>query len=440
MSQNDEFIEEIHRANPIENIMSSYIQLKKHGKTYLCSCPFHSEKTPSCTVFPDTQTFYCFGCGVGGDIITFVEKIENLDYFEKVDINTTPKDNNRADLDIDVKEKSTGYFNVGVGFSTVNGALVRTGVTENNFRGLGQRLGFDIAVSQKSQDYDVSFTEPYFLGRRLRAGIDLFHSRQDYQDESSYDSKVTGGRLRTGWNYTDDLSQQLRYTLKQDEITNVGTYASKYIREEAGKYTNSSVGTTIAYDKRDSATFTKDGYFLSLGSDVAGVGGDEKYVKVDSKAYFYHTFADYYTLKLFANAGLIKGYGGENVRLSNRYYLGGYTMRGFEAGGIGARDKYTKDSLGGNWMVYSGAEFGFPIGLDELGISAHLFTDVGMLGKPDNLNREDVEYSSSPRVAVGFGFQWLSPMGQIDVDFGFPIVKEEYDETEVFRLNFGTRL
>ena len=366
--------------------------------------------------------------------------VENLDYFEKVDINTTPKDNNRADLDIDVKEKSTGYFNVGVGFSTVNGALVRTGVTENNFRGLGQRLGFDIAVSQKSQDYDVSFTEPYFLGRRLRAGIDLFHSRQDYQDESSYDSKVTGGRLRTGWNYTDDLSQQLRYTLKQDEITNVGTYASKYIREEAGKYTNSSVGTTIAYDKRDSATFTKDGYFLSLGSDVAGVGGDEKYVKVDSKAYFYHTFADYYTLKLFANAGLIKGYGGENVRLSNRYYLGGYTMRGFEAGGIGARDKYTKDSLGGNWMVYSGAEFGFPIGLDELGISAHLFTDVGMLGKPDNLNREDVEYSSSPRVAVGFGFQWLSPMGQIDVDFGFPIVKEEYDETEVFRLNFGTRL
>ncbi len=82
MSQNDEFIEEIHRANPIENIMSSYIQLKKHGKTYLCSCPFHSEKTPSCTVFPDTQTFYCFGCGAGGDVITFIMKIENLSFIE----------------------------------------------------------------------------------------------------------------------------------------------------------------------------------------------------------------------------------------------------------------------------------------------------------------------------------------------------------------------
>jgi outer membrane protein insertion porin family len=366
--------------------------------------------------------------------------VENLDYFEKVDMNTTPKDGNRADLDIDVKEKSTGYFNVGVGFSTVNGALVRTGVTENNFRGSGQRLGFDVAVSQKSQDYDISFTEPYFLDRRLRAGVDLFHSKQDYQDESSYDSTVTGGRLRLGWNYTDDLSQQLRYTLKEDEITNVGKYASKYIQEEEGKYTNSSVGTTVAYDKRDSATHTRDGYYLSLGSDVAGAGGDEKYVKFDSKAYWYYTMADYYTLKLFANAGLIEGYGGEDVRLSNRYYLGGYTMRGFGVGGIGARDKFTDDALGGNWMLYTGSELGFPIGLDELGITARVFTDVGMLGKPDNLNRDDVEYSDSPRVSAGFGFQWLSPMGQIDVDFGFPIVKENYDETEVFRLNFGTRL
>ena len=301
-------------------------------------------------------------------------------------------------------------------------------------------IWFDVAVSQKSQDFDISFTEPYFLDRRLRAGVDLFHSRQDYQDESSYDSKVTGGRLRTGWNYTDDLSQQLRYTLKEDEITSVGEYASKYIKEEKGKYTNSSLGTTVAYDKRDSAMYTRDGYFLSVGSDVAGIGGDEKYVKFDAKAYWYYTMADYYTLKLFTNVGTINGYGGENVRLANRYYLGGYTMRGFEVGGIGARDKKTNDALGGNWMVYSGAELGFPIGLDELGISAHVFTDVGMLGKPDNFNAADIYYSDSPRVAVGFGFQWLSPMGQIDVDFGFPVVKEDYDETEVFRLNFGTRL
>ncbi len=366
--------------------------------------------------------------------------VENLDYFSKVNLETMPKDDNKADINVDVEEKSTGYFNVGVGYSTVNGALVRTGVTENNFRGLGQRLGLDIGVSQRSQEYDVSFTEPYFLNRRLRAGFDLFRTEQDYQDEGSYDSESTGGRLRLGWNYTDDLSQQFRYTLRQDKISNVDSEASYYIKEEAGKYNDSSVGQTIVYDKRDSAFNPKEGYFISFGNDVSGLGGDEKYLKFDAKLYQYYTLADYYTFKLFANAGYITGYGGKDVRLSNRYYLGGSTLRGFDVAGIGARDKYTDDALGGNWMLYTGGEVMFPIGLDELGIKGRTFVDMGMLGKPDNINTSVVEYSSSPRVAAGFGFQWLSPMGQIDIDFAFPIVKEDYDETQVFRLNFGTRL
>ena len=366
--------------------------------------------------------------------------VENLDYFSKVNIETMPKDDNKADINVDVEEKSTGYFNVGVGYSTVNGALVRTGVTENNFRGLGQRLGLDIGVSQRSQEYDVSFTEPYFLNRRLRAGFDLFRTEQDYQDEGSYDSESTGGRLRLGWNYTDDLSQQFRYTLRQDKISNVDSEASYYIKEEAGKYNDSSVGQTIVYDKRDSAFNPKEGYFISFGNDVSGLGGDEKYLKFDAKLYQYYTLADYYTFKLFANAGYITGYGGKDVRLSNRYYFGGSTLRGFDVAGIGARDKYTDDALGGNWMLYTGGEVMFPIGLDELGIKGRTFVDMGMLGKPDNINTSVVEYSSSPRVAAGFGFQWLSPMGQIDIDFAFPIVKEDYDETQVFRLNFGTHL
>ena len=366
--------------------------------------------------------------------------VENLDYFSKVDIQTVPKDANKADLNVNVEEKSTGYFNVGVGYSTVNGALVRAGVTENNFRGLGQRLSVDAGVSERSQDYNISFTEPYFLDRRLRAGFDLFRIDEDYQDESSYDSSSTGGRLRMGWNYTDNLSQQVRYTLKDDEISNVGSEASKYIKDEEGSYVDSSIGQTIVYDKRDSFISPKEGYYLSFGNDVAGAGGDEKYLKFDAKAYQYFTLADYYTFKFFVNAGYITGYGGKDVRLPNRYYLGGSTLRGFDVAGIGARDKYTKDALGGNWMVYTGGEVTFPIGLDEVGIKGRTFVDMGMLGKPDNLNRADVEYSSTPRVAAGFGFQWLSPMGQIDIDFGFPIVKEDYDETQVFRLNFGTRL
>ena len=368
--------------------------------------------------------------------------VENLNYFSKVDIQTepNPNDDSKADINVNVEEKSTGAFNVGVGYSTVNGALFRAGIAENNFQGKGQKLSADVAVSQRTSEYDLSFTEPYFMGRRLSAGIDLFRTEEDYQDEGSYDSEFTGGRLRLGWNYTDDFAQYLRYTLKEDKISNVDRNASIYIKEEEGRYSNSSIGQTMVYDKRDSAINPKEGYYLSFGNDVAGLGGDEKYLKFDGKAYKYFTLADYYTFKLFINGGYITGYGDENVRLSNRYYLGGSTLRGFEFAGIGARDKFTKDALGGNWMIYSGAEMSFPIGLDEVGVRGRTFVDMGILGKPDDINEDYVEYSDTPRVAAGFGFQWQSPMGQIDVDLAFPIVKEDYDETEVFRLNFGSRL
>lgn len=365
--------------------------------------------------------------------------VERLNYFSKVDIETERVDYDKADLNVNVEEKSTGYFNVGVGYSTVNGALIRAGITENNFLGKGQQVSLNAGVSQRSTDYSFSFTEPYFLDRRLSAGTDLFYQTEDYQDESNYDMDTMGARLRFGWNYTDDLSQYIRYTLKQDKIKNVSS-ASKYIQEEEGDAIDSVIGQTIVYDKRDNVLKPREGYYLSFGNDISGLGGDDKYLKFDARAYKFYTLSDYYTFKFFINGGYVVGYGGEDVRLSQRYFLGGNSMRGFETGGISARDKVTKDALGGNWMLYGGAELMFPLGLDELGIRGRTFVDIGTTGKPDNIDTSGVDYSSSPRVAVGFGFEWTSPMGKIDIDFGIPVVKKDYDETEVFRLNFGTSL
>ena len=366
--------------------------------------------------------------------------IENLNFFSKVDINSVPLDESKADLDINVEEKSTGYFNVGIGYSTTNGALVQAGITETNFQGKGQEISLDGSVSQRTKDYSLSFTEPYFLGRRLSAGADLFYSDEDYQDESSYDTSSIGLRGRLGWNYTDNLYHNLRYTIRNDEIKNVKDNASYYVKKEEGKTTGSIVGQTISYDRRDNAYRTREGYFLSFGHDIAGLGGDEKFFKFDVKAYQYYTLADYWTFKFHVNGGYIVGYGGKDVRLSNRYYLGGNNLRGFEYAGVGARDKKTGDALGGNWTLYGGSELSFPIGLDELGVRGRTFFDIGMLGRPDDINKKDVDYSSKPRASVGFGFEWTSPMGRIDLDFGFPVMKEDYDEREVFRINFGTSL
>lgn len=366
--------------------------------------------------------------------------IENLNFFSKVDIQTDSVGDDKVDVNTRVEEKSTGYFNVGIGYSTTNGALLRAGVTENNFRGKGQEVGFNIGFSERTKDYDISFTEPYFLGRRLSAGIDLFMQDQDYKDEASYDTRTTGARTRFGWKYTDDLYHMARYTYSTNKIRNVKSYASEYVKAEQGTATTSAFGQTLVYDKRDSAMNTKEGYYVSFGHDLSGLGGDTKYNRFDAKLYKFYTFYDYYTLKLFSTGGYIIGYGGEDVRMSDRYYLGGQTMRGFEFAGIGARDKATKDALGGNWMMYSGAELTFPIGLDELGIKGRTFWDLGALGKPDNFNSQKIYYSSKVRSSVGFGFDWMSPMGKINIDFGFPVVKTRYDETEVFRLNFGTSL
>ena len=365
--------------------------------------------------------------------------VDRLNYFGKVDISTERVGYDKVDINVDVEEKSTGYFNVGVGYSTVNGALVRAGITENNFLGKGQQVSLNAGVSQRTTDYSFSFTEPYFLGRRLSAGTDIFYQIEDYQDESNYDTDSMGARLRLGWNYSDDFTHYIRYTLKKDEIKNVSS-ASKYIQREAGSSVDSVIGQTLVYDKRDNTMKPREGYYLSFGNDISGLGGDDKYIKFDAKAYKFYTLSDHYTFKFFINGGYVTGYGDRDARLSQRYFLGGNSMRGFESGGISARDKSTKDALGGNWMLWGGAELAFPLGLDELGIRGRTFVDIGAVGKPDDIVSSEVDYSSKPRVSVGFGFEWTSPMGKIDIDFGFPIVKEDYDETEVFRLNFGTSL
>ncbi len=366
--------------------------------------------------------------------------IENLNYFSKVDMQTNVISENKADIDVNVEEKSTGYFNVGVGYSTTNGFLVRGGITETNFRGKGQEASISAGISERNKDYGISFTEPYFLGRRLSAGVDLFLEDQDYESEASYDTRTYGGRVRFGWRYTDRFFHHVRYNLSENEIKNVKDNASEFVKAEEGKAVTSSVGETFVYDRRDSSFNPKEGYYLSLGHDISGLGGDTKYNRVDVKANKYYTIADYYTFRFFATGGYIAGYGGKDVRMSDRYYLGGSNMRGFEFAGIGARDRRTNDSLGGNWMIYSGAELTFPIGLDELGVKGRLFYDMGTLGKPDKYDEEKILYSSKLRQSVGFGFDWLSPMGKINLDFGFPISKEDYDEKEVFRLNFGTSL
>lgn len=368
------------------------------------------------------------------------QKVEDLDYFDKVDFKTLPVygDSSKTDVDVTVSEKSTGAFNVGVGWSSYDGLLFETGIVERNILGTGNIVNLNAMLSQKETQYIAGLTNPYFMDMPLLAGLEIFRTTRDNGDSSSYSYTSLGSTVRFGWDYTDALRQTVRYTIRQDDVNDIDDDASIYIKDQKGKNTVSLVGQDLSYDKRDSRINPSEGYYLSLGTDFAGVGGDTKFARMTLTAIQYFPVTDDVIFSIRGDGGYIWGLGGQDVRVNNRFFLGDYSLRGFEYGGVGARDKDTDDALGGNWYTTASTELMFPIGLPrELGIKGKVFSDAGVIGKPDNYDREMIEYNNGIRVAVGTGILWQSPMGMINLDFSTPVVKESYDKTQVFRLNFG---
>ncbi len=368
------------------------------------------------------------------------QRVEDLDYFERVDFKTLPVlgDPSRTNIEVSVAEKSTGAFNIGVGWSSYDGLLFETGIVERNILGTGNTVNLNALISQKETQYLIGLTDPYFMDKDLLAGVDIFRNTRDNEDSSSYNYTTIGATGRLGWNYTEAFRQSVRYTLRQDDVHDVDEDASIYIKDQEGKTVVSLIGQEISYDKRDSRINPTEGYYLSLGTDIAGLGGDTKFFRVNVMGIQYFSVAEEVVLSLRGDGGRIWGLDGQDVRVNNRYFLGDMSLRGFEYGGVGARDRYTGDALGGNWYVTASAELTFPLGIPrEFGIKGKVFTDAGYIGKPDEFNADIIEYSSSIRAAVGTGILWQSPMGLINLDFAFPVLKEKEDETQVFRLNFG---
>jgi outer membrane protein insertion porin family len=368
------------------------------------------------------------------------QRVRNLGFFETVEIRTvqgTAPD--KIVVDVRVAEKSTGELSFGAGFSTSEGVLGDVRLTERNLLGRGQEIRANFTVSQRRQEIDFSFTEPYFLDRDVAAGFDLFFRETDFQSESSYDETSRGGTLRAGYPLTENLRHGVRYTLRQDDIHNVDDDASVFIQAEEGERLTSLVGQTFTYDLRDTRFLPSEGYMLRLDQDLAGLGGDNKFIRHEGRADWYYSLRKDWVVNLAASGGYIHGYGGEDVHLSNRFFLGGTSLPGFEYGGVGPRDSETDDSLGGNLYYTGAAELRFPLGLpEELRIFGRTFVDAGTLYDID-VSGPTLEDEDSIRVAGGFGISWLSPMGPLSVDVAQPIIKESGDKTEMFRVSFGTR-
>lgn len=410
-------------------------------------------------------------------IDTSKARIVSLQYFEEVEIEEEPGTApDKTHIKVKVKEQPTGEFSFGVGFSSTDNVAGDLSISERNLMGRGQILRFRVSGSNRRQQVDISYTEPFLFGRDLMAGFDVYRSTTDFREEAGYDLASTGAVARTGFPLTASSRLNLSYSYKQDEIEAPGCYSgfaagiSSVICSEVGTRSSSIASYSYYLDKKNSPVRPTNGYDFTFKQDFAGLGGDASYVKTELKMGVYkRLFFDEVIGSIVWNFGLIQSLGDDYVRLSDRFRKGGSSFRGFDVSGIGPRDigsirnpdnPKTGDSLGGEAYGIGTIEVSFPTFLPEsYGLEAAVFTEFGTLGLISDDAREDYvdrilalnaltgQFNQPPlivddlslRASVGLSVYWKSPFGPIRLDFAQVLSKEDYDRTETFRFSAGRR-
>ncbi len=372
------------------------------------------------------------------------QRINNLDFFERSNIETSrTEEQDKVDLNLNLQEKSTASLNFAGGFSTTDGPLARVGFSEPNLLGNGQQLDLSFMKSENRFNADMSFTEPYLFDMPLSGGIDLFsrNANRDTSHYRSYDQQSEGIVFRIGYDLTEYLSHQVHYSLSHNKISNVPSDASDIIQDQVGERNNSMIGQSLTYNKLDSNTNPTDGYFITLGQDFAGLGGSTKFLRHTAKSrYYYPIMNDDWIFMLGAEGGIINGLENEDVRINDRFFLGGgNSLRGFNYAGVGPRDKEDLESLGGNRYYNGTSEVRFPLGFGkEMGLFGAVFVDAGTLYKVDVAERSEIWDSSKIRSSYGIGMGFTSPMGPIRIHYSTPMTKESYDREKHFDITFTT--
>jgi outer membrane protein insertion porin family len=354
-------------------------------------------------------------------------RLNNLGYFKRVRITNEPGSApDRVVVNVDVEDQSTGSFGVSGGYSTADGFIGEVSVSESNFLGRGQYVRVAGTYGERVQGVDFSFTEPYFLGYRLAAGIDLFSKFSDQTKYSRYENRVTGGQLRFGLPFTEEFGVTLRYSLYQQDLKIPNDFKQPYndcsvpiagftglvgggtatgapgelasriscegngeaslaIKESEGKSITSLAGLTFNYNTLDSTKEPRNGFFAEAKTDFAGLGGDARYFRATGDArYYYEIFEDIVGIGR-VQGGHIQALGGDDLRIVDHFFMGPSLVRGFASSGIGPRDvsslDYRANAVGGTTYFGVSAEVQFPIfGLPrELGLKGAVFADAGTL-------------------------------------------------------------
>ncbi|MEQ1944316.1 outer membrane protein assembly factor BamA [Mesorhizobium sp. VNQ89] len=386
-------------------------------------------------------------------------RLEALGFFETVEVSTAPgSEADQVVLVVDLVEKSTGEFSIGAGYTTGGespGAQLEGSISEKNFLGRGQFIKLSAGGGADTRNYQLSFTEPYFLGRRIAAGFDVYYRTRNYDQ---YDSTTTGGTIRFGLPITENLTTQLAYNLSQEEYNlddsctdiSVPAYCGVSLAivdaVQNSPWLKSSVSAGLVYNTIDNMQSPHSGIYAAAILEVAGLGGDAQFVKGTARATYYQTLSEELDVVglVSGGAGHVYAWDNDGLRVFDHFQSNDRMIRGFKYGGIGPYDADgDNDHLGGTTYFNASVETQFPMPIvpESLGLRGALFADAATLyGNDISMAGVDVQGAGMEwRASVGAGLIWASPFGPIRVDYAIPVVKQDQDEVQEFNFGMSTR-
>jgi outer membrane protein insertion porin family len=383
-------------------------------------------------------------------------RLKNLNYFKTVRISRLPGSApDRVVLDVEVEEQSTGDFNIAGGYSTTDGLLAEVKLSDRNFLGSGKALSASVTWGQYARGIDLSASEPYFLGTRVSAGIELYGRQNQASPYQSYGSDIYGATLQLGTPLTETIGVQYRYSLYNQDITlnpaALTAVPSLPIQQAAlaGAAWVSAVGSTVTYNTLDNTKAPTSGFNSQLRQDLAGLGGDVRFLRTTEDVRYYHALTDDVVSLTRLQGGYVTGWGGQQVPLMNSFFGGPTMVRGFAPNGFGPRDLTpgtTTDNVGGSmyWATTAELQSAIPGVPKEYGLKATAFVDAGSVFRyggpttfPGSAQSLQLANSNVVRSSVGAGLTWASPFGNLTVDYAVPLSKAAYDVVQPLRFSAG---
>jgi outer membrane protein insertion porin family len=383
-------------------------------------------------------------------------RLRNLNYFKTVKISRRPGSTpDRVVVDVEVAEQSTGDFAVSGGYSTVDGFLVEVKLGDRNFLGSGRTVTSSVSYGQYARGIDLQASEPYFLGTRVAAGVELYGRQNSASPYQSYGSDIYGATLQLGTPITEQLGVQYRYSIYNQDVTlNPASLAgtpSLPIQQAAlaGPQWVSAVGSSVNYSTLDNTKSPTSGFNSQLRQDLAGLGGDVKFLRTTEDLRYYRPINEDVVSLVRAQGGYVTGWGGQQVPLLNSFFGGPTMVRGFAPNGFGPRDLTpgtTMDNVGGSmyWATTAELQSNIPGVPQEYGLKATAFVDAGSVFRyngpttfPGSAQSLQLANRNVVRSSVGAGLTWASPFGNLTVDYAVPLTKAAYDVAQPLRFGAG---